>query len=747
MDPSAAPVPIETLLAHRQWVRGLARSLVRDDSAADDVAQDAWVAALAHPPRDEATSRGWFAVVARNVARARGRSDARRAGREEAVARPEAQPAADEVVAQAEIHRRVVEETMALAEPYRTTVLLRYFEGLPLAEIATRMGAPLETVRTRLRRAHEQLRERLGSVHDGDARAALLVLAASGGTAENAGAARGRVARRGNVVRWVGAGALLVAAALTAVVVFDPFGHGAARSGGGPGLAAAPPPAVPADPDGAPAPAAPPAGDDPSGGAPVAIEDDKPAPAAPAAQPAADPAGTLRLRIAISPEVPRAGDSFELRATFENGGEGRLKFFVPQHAGADAFPAWRLVAEDGTVFVPASWIGQSMWTRALQGTLVDLGPGETWSCRNNVSEFSPIDTATGQADDWHVRGALRAGRYVVSASYEKADRDVPWSDEAFKVVKRTIDGLWTGTVRASDVAVRVDGPSRAMLTIDSPHEVVPGSAYVVEAVIENPGPTEHVFAGSLVCRAYTKGEGALATFRPEPQEILGGADAVTAAGVRVGAESSVRLTFDMSRCAEFTSRWTSYVFLVATIEKDEKTPILESNALIRTVKPPPDASATGLRLAASARRGANGEPLLEVTLRNAGQSALRVPRDLAAPASLSFRVRRRDVAPGESAMITVAEDRGTLTTETVEWTVRVPLHDGPATADDFTELIPGATQTRSFDLSAAQHPQLPPGAYTITATWWNVDRGARSGLADGAVVVGCVTSEAVPLDR
>src|SRR5262245_45298112 len=198
MDASA-PVPIDTLLAQRQWVRALARSLVRDDSAADDVAQDAWVAALAYPPRDEATSQGWFAVVARNVARARRRSDARRALREEAVAQGEAQPAADEVVAQAEIHRRVVEETMALAEPYRTTVLLRYFEGLPLAEIATRMGAPLETVRTRLRRAHELLRERLHSVKEGDARAALLVLAASGDGAKGTRSAHTDGARRGRV--------------------------------------------------------------------------------------------------------------------------------------------------------------------------------------------------------------------------------------------------------------------------------------------------------------------------------------------------------------------------------------------------------------------------------------------------------------------------------------------------------------------------------------------------------------------
>ena len=55
---------------------------------------------------------------------------------------------------------------LALPEPYRGTVLLRYYEEASLREIAERQAAPLETVRTRLRRAHALLRDRRTSTRD-----------------------------------------------------------------------------------------------------------------------------------------------------------------------------------------------------------------------------------------------------------------------------------------------------------------------------------------------------------------------------------------------------------------------------------------------------------------------------------------------------------------------------------------------------------------------------------------------------
>jgi len=52
---------IEQLLEHSGWARRLAAGLVSDSSRADDVVQDAWVAALAHPPAHSENLRSWFA--------------------------------------------------------------------------------------------------------------------------------------------------------------------------------------------------------------------------------------------------------------------------------------------------------------------------------------------------------------------------------------------------------------------------------------------------------------------------------------------------------------------------------------------------------------------------------------------------------------------------------------------------------------------------------------------------------------
>src|SRR5262249_56992245 len=64
-----------------------------------------------------------------------------------------------------------------LDEPFRTAVLLRFFEGLPPADVAVRTGVPLETARSRLRRALELLRSALDADAHGDRRAWLVALA------------------------------------------------------------------------------------------------------------------------------------------------------------------------------------------------------------------------------------------------------------------------------------------------------------------------------------------------------------------------------------------------------------------------------------------------------------------------------------------------------------------------------------------------------------------------------------------
>lgn len=153
---------IETLLSHREWVRALARRLVRSDAEVDDLEQLAWMAALRQPRLAPETLRAWLSRVVRNLVVDRARERTRRARHERNAARPEATGSAAATVARAEAHRLVVEAVMAIEEPCRTALLLRFFEDLPPREIARRLGCDVEAVRTRIRRGLERVRERLG---------------------------------------------------------------------------------------------------------------------------------------------------------------------------------------------------------------------------------------------------------------------------------------------------------------------------------------------------------------------------------------------------------------------------------------------------------------------------------------------------------------------------------------------------------------------------------------------------------
>jgi RNA polymerase sigma factor (sigma-70 family) len=157
-------------LEHDAFVRKLARGLLFDRAAADDAAQEAWLGALQARGPAPTSWRAWLAGTVRNLARETLRSKARR-GRHEAERSeraPSGAPSASEVLEREAVRRDVVDAVLALTEPYRATVLLRWFENLPPREIARRSDVPTETVRTRLKRANAMLRERLDRAHGGD---------------------------------------------------------------------------------------------------------------------------------------------------------------------------------------------------------------------------------------------------------------------------------------------------------------------------------------------------------------------------------------------------------------------------------------------------------------------------------------------------------------------------------------------------------------------------------------------------
>lgn len=175
MGDATGPLSVETLLAERVWVERLARSLVADDATAADIVQQTWLAAVESPPRS--SPRGWLARVVRNAAFQSHRVATRRARHESVVPSRAAEPSPADTVARADAHRRVVDAVMSLDEPYRTAVLLRFFEGLESAEVARRTDVPVETARTRIKRALALLRGRLDHDAGGDGRAWALALA------------------------------------------------------------------------------------------------------------------------------------------------------------------------------------------------------------------------------------------------------------------------------------------------------------------------------------------------------------------------------------------------------------------------------------------------------------------------------------------------------------------------------------------------------------------------------------------
>src|SRR5262245_21495357 len=77
MEPRAARLDQEALLANAGWLHALAASLVRDPATADDLVQDTWLVALQHPPRNEGSTQAWLARVLRNFALKRRRAELR----------------------------------------------------------------------------------------------------------------------------------------------------------------------------------------------------------------------------------------------------------------------------------------------------------------------------------------------------------------------------------------------------------------------------------------------------------------------------------------------------------------------------------------------------------------------------------------------------------------------------------------------------------------------------------------------
>jgi RNA polymerase sigma-70 factor (ECF subfamily) len=152
----------EFVLEHSGFVRNLAQRLVFDADLARDVEQQTWLAALENCPPKGAAPRAWLATLVRNFAFKAWRGAHRREQREQAFAESTREvPTPAEILERESMRREIVEAVLALDEPWRAALILRFFEELPTQEVARILAVPHATARTRIKRGLELLRARL----------------------------------------------------------------------------------------------------------------------------------------------------------------------------------------------------------------------------------------------------------------------------------------------------------------------------------------------------------------------------------------------------------------------------------------------------------------------------------------------------------------------------------------------------------------------------------------------------------
>jgi RNA polymerase sigma factor (sigma-70 family) len=148
---------------HGQWLQRLASGLVLDASEADDLLQEAWLAAAGAVHRPAPPGRAWLAGVLSNVARTARRSAGRRRARESRAVAQQLERSALAVTSEERVAREqhLLALVATLPEPQRDAVVARFFDDLSPAAIARRDGLSVDAVKSRLKRGLEALRARI----------------------------------------------------------------------------------------------------------------------------------------------------------------------------------------------------------------------------------------------------------------------------------------------------------------------------------------------------------------------------------------------------------------------------------------------------------------------------------------------------------------------------------------------------------------------------------------------------------
>lgn len=155
---------------YNQRVYRIARAVLRSDTEAEDVTQEAWVRAYAH--LDQFAGRAafgtWLGRIALHESWARARRGRRQEslepapGSEDRQVKPESStPDPEKGAFDREVRSLVEAAVGGLPEIYRTVFMLRHVEELSTSETAELLELSEETVKTRLHRARSALQREL----------------------------------------------------------------------------------------------------------------------------------------------------------------------------------------------------------------------------------------------------------------------------------------------------------------------------------------------------------------------------------------------------------------------------------------------------------------------------------------------------------------------------------------------------------------------------------------------------------
>jgi len=153
----------------------VARSILKDDSEAEDVVQEVYARAFEHISefRGDSTLATWLTRIAINEAQGRLRRqrpavdlamiESEQKGMSEVISFPLASSNADpeRVAAQREVRRLMERAIDELPDAFRVVFVMRLVEEMSVEETASFLGLREETVKTRLHRARNLLRRAL----------------------------------------------------------------------------------------------------------------------------------------------------------------------------------------------------------------------------------------------------------------------------------------------------------------------------------------------------------------------------------------------------------------------------------------------------------------------------------------------------------------------------------------------------------------------------------------------------------